>query len=414
MFEKLTKYISAKLNPAQASIAADAGNRISPADITEVTDAYREIEIVNRCVDMIVSACVDIKFIVEADSLRPPTDRVNKVINKYPSPFEDRQKQFRKAYLDFLLDGNAFFYYDAPNNKLYHLPANKVTVVPDEKTYVKEYIFNIGVATFGFYTPTTAPREDRNLVYTPQEVIHIKADSSTNEFRGDSKLLSIKRLIELYYSLIGFQQQFFKNNAVPGLVLQTDNVLSKQVKDRLLDHWKSAYNTSFQGARSPAILDGGLKIDQMGSSNFNELDFEASVDRVQQDIAKALGVPYVLLKSGNNANLEANEKAFYIHTILPIVELFGSAFQLFFSSEQALMDIYPDKWDILVLQPDLKTQALYYSTLVNSGIIVPDEAREALRYKPMGSEMAKIRVPQNITGSATRPDTGGRPADKDE
>jgi HK97 family phage portal protein len=402
VFENLKGYISNKLNPAQPAIALDAGKIVSPTNISEFRDAYREIEIVHRCLDLIVGACVEIKFVVEADTLRPPTDRINKVLNKYPSPFEDRNKMFRKAYLDYFLDGNAFFYYDSENNKLYHLPANRITIIPDEKTYIKKFVYNLGVGGFG-------NSNARSIEYSPEEIVHIKADSSTSEFRGDSKLLNLRRLIELYYSLIDFQKQFFKNNAVPGLVLQTDNVLSKQVKDRLLEHWKVAYNTAFQGARSPAILDGGIKVDKLGSATFQELDFESSVDRVQQDIAKGLGVPYVLLKSGNNANLDANEKVFYNHTVLPVVELFASAFQLFFSSDQAQMDIYPDKGDILVLQPDLKTQALYYSTLVNSGILTPDEARDALRYKLIGGEMGKIRIPQNITGSATRPNTGGRP-----
>ena len=68
----------------------------------------------------------------------------------------------------------------------------------------------------------------------------------------------------------------------------------------------------------PAILDGGLKIDQFSQVKFSELDFESSVERLQQDMAKSLGVPYVLLKSGNNANIDANQKLFYQHTVVPI------------------------------------------------------------------------------------------------
>ena len=64
---------------------------------------------------------------------------------------------------------------------------------------------------------------------------------------------------------------------------------------------------------------------------FDELDFENSVERIQQDIAKAIGVPYVLLKSGNNANIDANQKLFYQHTILPILNQFCSAFKHFFN-----------------------------------------------------------------------------------
>lgn len=409
MLEKFTQYISNKLNPAQPAIAMEAGKTVSPADTSDYIDAYREIEIVHRCLDLIVGACVEIPFVVESESLRSPTDKVNKVLNRFPNAEQDRNKLFRKAYLDYFIDGNVFFYYDATENNLYHLPANRVTIVPDEKTYIKAYVYNFGTISF----TSESIREKKQYTYSPKEIIHIKADSTTSEFRGDSKLQAITRLIELYYSLIDFQKQFFKNNAVPGIVLQTDNVLSDHVKKRLLDHWRVAYNTAFQGARSPAILDGGLKVDKLGTASFSELDFEASVDRVQQDIAKALGVPYTLIKSGNNANLEANEKVLYTHTVLPVVELFSSAFQLFFSSAgSAPMDIYPDKNSILILQPDLKTQATYYSTLVNSGILTPDEAREAIRYAPKGGEMDKIRIPQNITGSATRPNTGGRPPSK--
>ena len=71
-----------------------------------------------------------------------------------------------------------------------------------------------------------------------------------------------------------FQRQFFKNNALPGFVLTTDNILSKRVKERLLESWRASYTTIFDGARNPAILDGGLKIDEFSTKSFDQLDFE--------------------------------------------------------------------------------------------------------------------------------------------
>lgn len=402
MLTKLRTYISSKLNPAQPAIVQESGKNVAPANILDIKAAYREIEVVYRCLDMIVGACAEIPFYVESDTVRPPTDRINKLLNYYPNPNEDKVKLFRKVYLDLFLDGNAFLYYSKNDNQLFHLPANRVTITPDEKTYIKKFIYNYGGGSF--YTTN-----NKSIEYGPTEVIHIKGDSSTNEFRGDSKLQALQRLFDLYLSLINFQSQFFKNNAVPGIVLQTDNVLSSHVKDRLLEHWRVAYSTAFDGARSPAILDGGLKVDKIGSATLTELDFESSVERVQEDIAKALGVPYVLLKSGNNANLEANEKLFYNHTILPVVAMFGSAFQHFFYDLGA-MKIYPDISNVYCLQNDLQTQATAAATLVNTGVITPDEARtDILKYEALGGEMGKIRVPQNITGSATNPSVGGRP-----
>ena len=39
-----------------------------------------------------------------------------------------------------------------------------------------------------------------------------------------------------------------------------------------------------------------LKIDEFSTKSFDQLDFENSIERIQQDMAKAIGVPYVLLK----------------------------------------------------------------------------------------------------------------------
>ena len=134
MLKAFKQYISVKLNPAQPAIVVD-NRTASPANITDYKDAYAEIEIVYRCLDVIVNACVEIPFLVEADNPRPPTDRINKLLNYYPNPFEDRIKLFRKAYLDLYLDGNAFFYYDAENSKLYGVTKSTISNVRRNKTW---------------------------------------------------------------------------------------------------------------------------------------------------------------------------------------------------------------------------------------------------------------------------------------
>ena len=396
------QWLSEKLNPAQASIAS-LEPYASPETIVEYEQAYREIEIVHRAIDLVVNACAEIPFIVEGAG---PAKKVNKILNVKPNPFEDRARLFRRAFLDFMLDGNAFFYYDG--NDLYVLPANDVEVVPDPKTFVSHYNYLVSNQRssdlFGYGKQT---RKSDAIRFESNEIIHIMAENESSIFRGVSKVKSIIRLIELYYYMINFQRQFFKNNAVPGFVLTTDNILSKRVKERLLEAWRSTYTTIFDGARNPAILDGGLKIDKFSTINFDQLDFEDSIERIQQDMSKALGVPYVLLKSGNNANIDANQKLFYLHTIMPMLNQFCSAFSHFFNSG---VDIRPDKLSVPALQPDNRTQALYYSTLVNTGIITPNEAREGLRFAKL-DDHDNIRVPQNITGSATDASQGGRPVE---
>ena len=67
-----------------------------------------------------------------------------------------------------------------------------------------------------------------------------------------------------------------------------------------------------------------------------------------------------------------------------------------------------DITNIPALQPELRDQSQYYSALVNTGIITPNEARDALGFDPVEG-YDDLRVPANITGSAANPDEGGRP-----
>lgn len=52
------EWLSEKLNPAQPSIAS-LEPFASPETIVDFEQAYREIEIIHRAVEMVISACVD-------------------------------------------------------------------------------------------------------------------------------------------------------------------------------------------------------------------------------------------------------------------------------------------------------------------------------------------------------------------
>ena len=88
------EWIAEKLNPAQPSIAA-LSPYASPETIVDFEQAYREIEVIHRSVEMIINACVEIPFIVEGAS---PAKKVNKLLNVKPNPFEDRVRFYRRAF----------------------------------------------------------------------------------------------------------------------------------------------------------------------------------------------------------------------------------------------------------------------------------------------------------------------------
>ena len=142
--------------------------------------------------------------------------------------------------------------------------------------------------------------------------------------------------------------------------------------------------------------------------NFKDLDFQSALQENERVVLKALGIPPIMLDSGNNANIRPNMRMYYLETILPIVRKLNYGLERFFGFE-----LSEDISDIPALQPELRDASAYYTSLVNGGIITAAEARERLGFEPIeGTE--QIRVPANIAGSAANPDEGGRPVEDTE
>jgi HK97 family phage portal protein len=199
-----------------------------------------------------------------------------------------------------------------------------------------------------------------------------------------------------------FQEQFFDNGAVFGLVLTSENTLSQVAKDKTINYWLQKYNSK-NGGKRPLILDSGLKPHNISDTNFKEMDFDQSIKTHSEKIMAAVGVPPLLLMGGNNANISPNLRLFYLETVLPMVRRYVSSLERYFG-----YDVEPITSSVSALQPELKDIAQYHVSLVNGGVITPNEARKELRYDPLAGHDT-LRIPANIAGSAADPSQGGRP-----
>jgi len=384
-----------KINPSQSFIAMEEGLTLDTREIKDnYRSAYEELEVVNRAVNMIVDDVSDIPFEVQekVTGITPVVDnirrtRVDLVLNKEPNPFQDVNTFKRNLIIDLLIDGNIFVYFDGAH--MYQLPAHNVTIHSDTKTYIEKFEY------------------DGHIDYSPREIIHIKENSFQSLYRGVPRLKPAYRTMYLLDNMRKFQDNFFKNGAVPGLVLKSPNTLSERIKERMLQAWAVRYNPK-SGGKRPLILDGGLEVDSLTKINFKELDFQSSIKANEKIILEAMGIPPILFDGGNNANIRPNHRLYYLETILPIVRKIGYAFERYFGFK-----LNEDVSNIPALQPELRDQAAYYQALVNSGIMTPNEARDALILEPIEGQ-DELRIPANIAGSAADPSEGGRPPEEQE
>jgi HK97 family phage portal protein len=374
-----------KLNPIQQYFGQNQSSR-EPTHSYE--NYYETLEIVNRAVNIVVDDCAEISAVIESANIHGiikgiKRAKVSRLINEEPNLFQDINSFKRNLITDYLLDGNIFIYYDGVH--IYHIPATEVTIHGDPKTFIEKYTY-------------------RDVDYSPSEIIHIKENSFHDIYRGVSRLKPAIRTMTLMTSMRDFQDNFFKNGAVPGLVLKSPNTLSEKIKERMLQSWQLRYRPD-AGGRRPLILDGGIEVDKISNVNFKELDFQSAIQENEKIILKAIGVPPILLDSGNNANIRPNMRLYYLETILPIVRKLNFGLERFFGFK-----IREDVTDIPALQPELRDQSQYYTSLVNGGIITINEAREELGFEALEGQ-DDIRVPANIAGSAANPDEGGKPVE---
>jgi HK97 family phage portal protein len=385
MFDWLKELIQKK-----APSIASRHPLVLPSDEPTYTyeQMYEEIEVVNRAVNMVVddSAEIPVKVLDSRPGVRKGLRKifVHNLLNQQPNPYQDINTFNRNIITDFIIDGNIFIYFDGAH--MYHLPASSVTIVPSPTNFIEKYVYN---------STTT---------YQPEDIIHIKENSFNSIYRGTSRLKPAVRNMNLILSMRKFQDNFFKNGAVPGLVLETPEILGPTLKERMIQTWQQTYNPA-NGGKRPMILDGGLKLKPLTTSTFQELDFAEGVAASEVTVLKAIGVPPILLDGGNNANITPNLRLYYLETVLSIVKKINFAYSRYFGYE-----IVEDITDIPALRPELSEQASYYATLVNGGVISPNEARVDLgRDAKPGHD--DLRIPANIAGSAVDPSTGGRPTE---
>ena len=392
----LTDFITNKLFlPSREYSGSGVRNVIAPSSVLPFSvEKLKENPTANRCFNMIVDGVARVPFKVRStkvasgkSKMRP--DAIMQTLNFKPNAFMDPDFFWRSIINDLLTEGNAFIYVE--DGSFYYLPAKKMTITSHPKRMVDYY------------------EMDGEKRFQPDTIIHIKDNSSKSLLKGESRFLALKDIFELHKKMKDFQKNFFNNNAMPGVILESPNTLTEKLKRRKIEEWKQDFNPT-SGARSPAFLDGGITARNLDTATFREMDFENSVQSIEKDLAKAMGVPPVLLDGGNNANISPNLRMFYLETIIPLHKKICSALSLFFGYE-----IVSDEVAVTALQPDLRDLANYVSTLKNAGIITANEAREEIgQDRSDDPEADNLINPANIAGSASDPSTGGRPKEPDE
>jgi HK97 family phage portal protein len=197
-------------------------------------------------------------------------------------------------------------------------------------------------------------------------------------------------MIELSRDAIGLARAceihgatFFGNGARPGVILTTDQVLSPEAAESTRNQWERVHGGGPQRAHRAAVLQGGLKVNELGGNNQESQFLEARRFQVEE-ICRIYGVPPHLvgdLSRSSFSNIEQQSLDFLTNGLSPWLRRIESAVTRDLLDGD---DEYFAEFDTRgVLRADAAGRASFYQSLWNMGVVSVNELRSWENMNPV-------------------------------
>lgn len=251
-------------------------------------------------------------------------------------------------------------------------------------------------------------------ILVPQEdVLHLRWLSQWNSLLGSSRITLARESVGLAMGLEQHQARFAGQGARVSGALQTDQKLTKEVRDQLGAEWQKTKGGP-RNAGSTAVLEQGLKWQPLGMTMV-DAEFMSSRSYQLRDVARAFRVPPYKLgveDAGSGPSMVQQDQDYLNSVISSYCERWKAKFEKFFGldGEETFLD-----WDYShFLKADIQTRYTAYRMAVGGPWMSPNEARrgEGLADDPNGNSVLQ---PTNLAPLGwTPPDkgTGGQGSDQ--
>ena len=233
-------------------------------------------------------------------------------------------------------------------------------------------------------------KEKKELYYTcnyvskkriePINMIHL-LKNTYDGVNGVSTLTYATRSINLSNNTENSANNFFTSGCNLAGILTVQGQLNDKQRDQIRSSWNQAYSN---GGAGLAVLQGNMDYKPIQLSAAESQMLESREFNIT-DIARFFGISPVLLgdlSHSSYSTIEATQNQFLLHTLNPYIVLVEEEFtrKLFKPSERNLVI---DLDETALLKTDKSALAGYYGTLLDKGILCPNEVRKELGYSPI-------------------------------
>lgn len=288
-----------------------------------------------------------------------------------PNPNTYGNRIFEQIAINLLLDGQVFVVGGNHENlKGGQLPA-ELFLIKDQ--YMKALRDPKGIITGWVYEP----RQETRIKYPSEEVIRINLYNPYEDDRGASPYDPIKNIVMMDANAVSFNVNFFKNNAMLGGTLETENKLNESQAKEIADQFREAFSGADKAGKI-ALLHSGLTYNTTSASH-KDMQFEKQMQFIKERILAAYRVPKNLIsdyEDQNYSNSIAALKSFWTETVLPLDKAINEAFTYqWLTGANPYFELCSDTSKVKALQTIGQDTINAFKTLVDSGIPKEEAAR---------------------------------------
>jgi len=228
------------------------------------------------------------------------------------------------------------------------------------------------------------------------DMIHVKG-LSFDGVVGKSPIVTAAETLGIAIALDKHAGSFFKNGAAIGGILKHPGTLKPETAKRLRESWGTKYSGA-ENAGKTAILEEGMEFQARSIPN-NQAQFIESRQYQISDICRIFRVPNHLVNDLSNAtysNIEAQQIDFVVHTITPWIKRIESELNSKLVPFNKRGKEYFKFNLTAILRGDSKARADYYRTLVNIGVMSPDEVRKLEDLNSIGGASEEYYMQSNM------------------
>lgn len=318
-----------------------------------VLDGYQANEVVYACIEMKATSAAEPKLAAYIKTPRKPEQVENSPILDLwnnPNPFMDRFAFLASIVMYLDIAGNAYIekVRSAAGQvvELWLLRPDRVKVIPDERTYLRGYQYQLGANTD---------------FINPNDIIHIKKRNPYDDYYGLPPLAVAAARVDTDNFMRSFTAAFFLNAGVPSGLLNIMRTLQDEERSMIQQRFRSQYGG--RNAHQLMVVDGdqvtytqmGLPLGERGlvMPELNDID-ESRIAMVFGVRPSLIGAHLSTKGSGlAGGTRTADSEAFWRETMIPIYKELAAAVTMGLVPEFSGVDYVDfDYGDVKALQED--------------------------------------------------------------